>query len=107
MKTKETSLKKMEDSSPKRDTSVESKSPPGQGNPKGKKRDFRIDIYETWCKACGICAAFCPTRVFTIGGEGYPHVANREACTGCGWCEIHCPDFAITVREKSTRAKPE
>jgi len=67
----------------------------------GKKRKaFRIEIYRAWCKACGICVAFCPTKVFTKEEDGYPRVAHPEACTGCAWCEIHCPDFAITVEEK-------
>ncbi|NIO06050.1 MAG: 2-ketoglutarate oxidoreductase subunit delta [Proteobacteria bacterium] len=75
--------------------------------PKRKDREFEIDIYKAWCKACGICVAFCPTHVLAQGDEGYPEVSNRKACIGCEWCEIHCPDFAITVREKRTRAKSE
>ncbi|NIQ37702.1 MAG: 4Fe-4S dicluster domain-containing protein [Proteobacteria bacterium] len=78
-----------------------------RGKSKRKDRDFKIDIYNAWCKACGICMAFCPTRVFTEGEDGYPQVTSPKACIGCGWCEIHCPDFAITVREKKTKANPE
>ena len=70
--------------------------------PKGKNRDFKIDIYRAWCKACGICVAFCPAKVFAREEDGYPQVVHPEACTGCGWCEIHCPDFAIMVRERKT-----
>lgn len=78
---------------------------PGQKAPKRKRKEVRIDIYRAWCKACGICVAFCPAQVFTQEEEGYPQVAHPEACIGCGWCEIHCPDFAITVREKRARKK--
>ena len=65
-----------------------------------KKKGYEIDIYRAWCKACGICVAFCPAKVLDRGEDGYPEVVDPEACIGCGWCEIHCPDFAITVHEK-------
>lgn len=57
----------------------------------------RIDIYRAWCKACGICVAFCPTGVLEVDEAGYPRVKDIEKCIHCGWCEIRCPDFAITV----------
>ncbi|MDI6854106.1 MAG: 4Fe-4S binding protein [Deltaproteobacteria bacterium] len=63
------------------------------------KKHFEIDIYRAWCKACGICAAFCPRKCLSLDEEGNPVVADAESCTGCGWCELHCPDFAISVRE--------
>jgi 2-oxoglutarate ferredoxin oxidoreductase subunit delta len=73
---------------------------------KPKRRAVRkIDIFRAWCKACGICVAFCPKGVLVIDEEGYPLVNDLDACTGCGWCEIRCPDFAITV--ESGRKKRE
>jgi len=72
--------------------------------PKPKRRAVRkIDIFKAWCKACGICVAFCPREVLAIDEEGYPFVKDLDACTGCGWCEIRCPDFAITVETRSKR----
>jgi 2-oxoglutarate ferredoxin oxidoreductase subunit delta len=73
--------------------------------PKPKKGAVRkIDIFRAWCKACGICVAFCPKGVLVIDEEGYPFAKDLDACTGCGWCEIRCPDFAITVeRGRKTR----
>ncbi len=69
--------------------------------PKPKRRAVRkIDIFKAWCKACGICVAFCPREVLAIDEEGYPVVKDLDACTGCGWCEIRCPDFAITVESR-------
>jgi 2-oxoglutarate ferredoxin oxidoreductase subunit delta len=66
----------------------------------GKKRSFpKADIYRAWCKACGICAAFCPASAITRDEAGYPSV-DGEKCIRCGWCEIRCPDFAITVERK-------
>jgi 2-oxoglutarate ferredoxin oxidoreductase subunit delta len=64
-----------------------------------------IDIYKAWCKACGICAAFCPTGVLARDEAGYPYVKDIDKCIHCGWCEIRCPDFAIHV--EGTRKKGE
>ena len=72
--------------------------------PKPKRTAVRkIDIFKAWCKACGICIAFCPKGVLAIDEEGYPFVKDLDACTGCGWCEIRCPDFAITVESRRKR----
>jgi 2-oxoglutarate ferredoxin oxidoreductase subunit delta len=66
---------------------------------KGKKL-FEQQIYEDWCKACGICIALCPTEVFEKSETGTPIVKNPDACTGCRFCEFHCPDFAISIQER-------
>jgi 2-oxoglutarate ferredoxin oxidoreductase subunit delta len=63
------------------------------------KKLFRQVIYRDWCKACGICIAFCPTRVYDRDEEGKPITARPDDCTGCRFCELHCPDFAITIEE--------
>ncbi len=69
------------------------------GGPSSKtKRSYHIDIFKGWCKACGICAAFCPRDCIRQDEEGAPIVEQPERCTGCGWCELHCPDFAISVK---------
>ena len=73
---------------------------------KKKKKELpQIDIYKAWCKACGICVAFCPTGVLAKDEAGYPYVKDIEKCINCGWCEIRCPDFAITVESKKKRGK--
>ncbi len=70
-----------------------------------KKKELpKIDIFRAWCKACGICVAFCPTGVLAMDETGYPYVKDIEKCINCGWCEIRCPDFAITV-EKGAEEK--
>ena len=74
---------------------------------KKKKEEPKIDIFKTWCKACGICVAFCPTGVLAKDETGYPYVKDIEKCIRCGWCEIRCPDFAITVEKKAGREKKE
>jgi 2-oxoglutarate ferredoxin oxidoreductase subunit delta len=101
------SVKRAEDSVKGENPSEGMRPAPQQKKTKRKKREFEIDIYRAWCKACGICVAFCPEQVFGRGEEGYPEVRDPEACIGCGWCEIHCPDFAITVHEKRGQRKQE
>lgn len=63
-------------------------------------KEYAIDIYRAWCKACGICVAFCPRECLGLNENGAPVVLKPERCTGCGWCELHCPDFAISVHER-------
>ncbi|MCF6290691.1 MAG: 4Fe-4S binding protein [Desulfobacterales bacterium] len=71
--------------------------PPGKARIQKKK--FNQTIYLDWCKACGICIAFCPSQVFDADENGRPLVARPDACTGCRFCEQHCPDFAISITE--------
>ena len=67
------------------------------------KKTFEIDIFMGWCKACGICAAFCPRECIGRDENGVPVVADAGRCSGCRWCELHCPDFAISVRPRQAR----
>ncbi len=57
-----------------------------------------IAINRDWCKACGICVAFCPKQVLSTREDGQPEVTQRDECIECMLCEYRCPDFAITVR---------
>lgn len=61
---------------------------------------FTQTIFYDWCKACGICVAFCPKQVFDRDEAGKAVVKNPDACIGCRFCEIHCPDFAITITDR-------
>jgi 2-oxoglutarate ferredoxin oxidoreductase subunit delta len=70
-----------------------------------KKETPKIDIFKAWCKACGICVAFCPTGALAKDEAGNPYVKDIEKCINCGWCEIRCPDFAITVETKTKGKK--
>ena len=70
---------------------------------KKKKEESKIDIFKAWCKACGICVAFCPTGALAKDEAGNPYVKDIEKCIRCGWCEIRCPDFAITVEQKGKK----
>jgi len=57
----------------------------------------KIHIHKSWCKACGICTAFCPEEALALDEHGYPYIIHPEKCTRCGICESLCPDFAIDL----------
>jgi len=65
-----------------------------------KKTLYDQRIFLDWCKACGICIAFCPKKVFEAREDGKPVPARPDDCIGCLFCEIHCPDFAISIEER-------
>lgn len=70
-----------------------------QAKPAAKKKKTEppvIKINAKFCKGCGICVAFCPTKVLEMKG-GKVAVASGEKCIGCLFCELRCPDFAIAV----------
>ncbi len=73
------------------------KEPGGKKKSPAKKKLYDIAFYHDWCKACGICIAFCPKTIITPDKSGKPIVEEPDKCIGCRFCEIHCPDFAITV----------
>lgn len=58
----------------------------------------KLVINATWCKGCGICAAFCPKKALEIKGERVSLVED-SACILCGRCEQLCPDYAIYLEE--------
>lgn len=64
---------------------------------KVRGRRFVVTVNRDWCKGCGICVAFCPTKVLGMDGDEKAVVLRGEDCTGCRLCEIRCPDFAIEV----------
>lgn len=80
---------------------------PEEEEPTDSAMQYRVEIFEAWCKSCGICIAFCPRECLTPTEEGPPVVSRPDLCTGCGWCEIHCPDFAISVRPVSSEKTGE
>ena len=60
----------------------------------------KVEIYESWCKRCGICQAFCPAKVIELGERGEPRINAPEKCKNCRLCELRCPDFAIRVIDR-------
>ena len=72
----------------------------GNNGNKKPKKEYTQTIFRDWCKACGICAAFCPKQVIGLRSDGKPVIERPDDCIGCRFCELHCPDFAISVRER-------
>ena len=67
-----------------------------------EKKQYQVTVNDSRCKRCGICIAFCPTKVFVPDAEGLPLVAYEEKCIGCMMCEYRCPDIAIKVGAKKS-----
>lgn len=67
------------------------------------KRKGRVEVDASRCKACGLCAEFCPKHCFEPGKGlnpiGYVPMRFLDAsdCTGCGNCALMCPDMALKV----------
>lgn len=67
---------------------------------------YTIEIDEKRCKACGLCAEYCPRGVIGIdlarievNGLGCA-VMRGSGCIGCGICTAVCPDIAIKLIKK-------
>lgn len=73
--------------------------------PAPKKKYFDVFFYLDWCKACGLCIAFCPQKIISADKNGRPVMDDADRCVGCRFCEIHCPDFAITISERKPKRR--
>ena len=56
----------------------------------------RLILNRSFCKGCGICAAFCPKEALAIE-NGKAVLKEPENCILCGQCEARCPDYAIFI----------
>ena len=81
------------------EAAAEQPATPKRAKSKQKKRRGRVTIFPNWCKGCGLCVEFCPTKVLEQSEAGHVSVARPELCSACHFCELHCPDFAIFVTE--------
>ncbi len=65
----------------------------------------KLYVNEKYCKGCGICITFCPTRALKqspkLNARGYfpPEADKMEKCKRCGLCSLLCPDLAIMVSD--------
>ena len=69
-----------------------------------------IEVNESFCKGCELCADACPQEVMALDMErltpkGYhPIHLAAVGCTGCAICALVCPEAALTVyRETPVR----
>jgi 2-oxoglutarate ferredoxin oxidoreductase subunit delta len=84
----------------KAESSIQTKKTTAKKSKKTKKQYEQI-LFRDWCKACGLCSAFCPQKVIGRDKTGNPIIEHPDACIGCRFCEMHCPDFAITITPRT------
>jgi len=65
-----------------------------------EKREFAIKLRLEFCKACGLCYSYCPTKALGPDKELRVTVKDESKCIGCLQCENYCPDFVIEIEEK-------
>lgn len=70
----------------------------------GEIRTEKLTINPSWCKGCGICVAFCPTKALALENDKIV-IADIDKCIQCGACELRCPDYAIYVGRKKNEKK--
>jgi 2-oxoglutarate ferredoxin oxidoreductase subunit alpha len=68
-------------------------------------RKFDIKFFKGWCKRCGVCYEFCPSKALVGNDWGEPQVADADQCRGCMLCVQHCPDFGITISERKAEGE--
>jgi 2-oxoglutarate ferredoxin oxidoreductase subunit delta len=63
----------------------------------------KIEIDDSRCKGCGLCAEACPRQLLKLGEEtneaGYAVAVMicQDKCAGCAFCACMCPAVAIVV----------
>ena len=70
----------------------------------GKPKLKQIAINREWCKGCGICIHFCPTKVLELDDDDKSRAARPEECICCLMCELRCPDLAIEIHTEQAQA---
>ena len=63
------------------------------------KQVGNLTAYSKWCKGCGICVGFCPTKTLVLE-NGKMRIAQPDLCIKCRICEKLCPDYAVYFTEE-------
>ena len=72
---------------------------------KSKYPKASFQIFDKWCKRCGICVELCMHNVFMVDEDGYPRAVKPVDCNLCGFCITRCPDFALRISERTGNDK--
>jgi len=70
-----------------------------------QKSEVKLVINAEWCKGCGICVAFCPTKVLELDEQDKAAAVRLDDCIACRLCELRCPDLAIEVEVEEKEAE--
>jgi hypothetical protein len=62
--------------------------------------DFRPEVTEAMCTACGRCVRWCPVSAISLAPDRFA-VIDYEVCYGCGECVAACPYGAIASQWKT------
>jgi energy-converting hydrogenase A subunit Q len=61
-------------------------------------RNGEVEVDDTICQACGVCANNCPVDALTLENDKIS--VNQEICIACGECQSLCPVNSIKVKVK-------
>lgn len=63
-----------------------------------------IEIDESACILCSICAKRCPTNAIVVDRPGRTWTIERMACVQCGACADACPKKCLHMKPEYTPA---
>ena len=70
------------------------------GNAVPKLTNYVLDINQSLCIGCGLCAEHCFTGLALKMNDGSP-VYQQDKCVGCGVCVRSCPENALILKLKN------
>lgn len=68
-----------------------------------------IEINQTTCNQCGICATECPDHLIAFVPGKFPRSipGSDSVCIRCGHCVAVCPNGSLSHREEPLEKSPE
>lgn len=73
-------------------------------NKTGSWRTFYPVLDKEKCRACGLCAAYCPEGCVLIeeiaGQKKKKYTPDLDFCKGCSLCAVVCTAKAIEMKEE-------
>lgn len=56
-----------------------------------------------WCKQCGLCADFCPKKVFDYTAGHTPVHRQARGRVGCKMCQWRCRISPLRLKRRETK----